>query len=394
MLHRAQSDEIDSREQRAQRQVRDYRHERLTNPDGSTRVVRIGEPRHNVGDLYHFLMTSRWWQFIGAMFVTYIGVNFVFALAYSLVIDEIVNCTTLLEAFFFSVQTMASIGYGHVVPIGRAANLIVTIEAFIGMLSVAIGAGLVFARFTRPQAGVMFSKVAVVTVHDGQLMLMFRLANRRRTHINQASVTVVMAYDDTTAEGENTRRLADINLRRTMSPTFVLSWTIRHVIDEYEPALQGKPPSSWPRRAPRSWWCSPDSTRASTRPSMRVTPMASRTSTGTTSWPIFSPSITTAGARWTSRVSTLRSRIIGRVDQRGRTRQSPSPIDASTASTRSSALIMAFSARNATALASVVIRIGDRAAPEHIVDGDQTARPDPSRGRPRNRDRNWSCRRR
>lgn len=233
MLNRARTDDIDNRERRAQAQQSEF--ERLTNPDGSTRVVRIGEPRHNIGDVYHFLMTSAWWQFFGAIFVAYIGVNFIFALAYHSVRAEIVNCATLADAFFFSVQTIASIGYGHIVPIGFTANAIVTIEAFIGMLSVAIGAGLVFARFTRPQAGVMFSKRAVITMHDGELMLMFRLANRRRTHINQASVAVVLAYDDKTAEGETTRRLKDLTLRRNMSPTFVLSWTVRHVIDQTSP---------------------------------------------------------------------------------------------------------------------------------------------------------------
>jgi inward rectifier potassium channel len=81
----------------------------------------------------------------------------------------------------------------------------------------------------------MFSKRAVVTMHDGELMLMFRLANQRRTHINQANINVVLAFDDTTAEGETTRRLRDITLRRNMSPTFVLSWTVRHVIDSASP---------------------------------------------------------------------------------------------------------------------------------------------------------------
>jgi len=228
-------DDLDTRERRAQDQLAARIAARVTNPDGSTRVMRLGEPARNAGDIYHFLMTSPWWQFFGAIFIAYLSINIVFALAYYAVRDEIINASGFTDAFFFSVQTIASIGYGHIVPIGTHANLIVTLEAFVAMLSVAVSAGLVFARFTRPDAGVMFSKRAVVTMHDGQMMLMFRLANKRRAHINQASINLVLAYDDVTAEGEKTRRLADLNLRRTMTPTFVLSWTVRHVIDETSP---------------------------------------------------------------------------------------------------------------------------------------------------------------
>jgi inward rectifier potassium channel len=231
-----QADDLDAREQRAQNVERQ---ERLLRPDGSSSVIRLGLTDSESGDLYHFLMTSSWARFFAAIFAAYVSTNTIFATLYWLVREELVNVDTFAEAFFFSVQTMASIGYGHSVPIGTAANLVVTVEAFVGMLAVSVGAGLMFARFTRPQAGVMFSERAVITTHDGQPMLMFRLANRRKAHIVEAHVYVVLAFDDVTIEGERLRRLVDLNLRRETSPSFVLSWTVRHVIDETSP-LFGK----------------------------------------------------------------------------------------------------------------------------------------------------------
>jgi inward rectifier potassium channel len=234
---RGGSDAIDNRERRALEKDRETR--RLLMPDGSSRVIRMGLAEEGPGDLYHFLMIADWWQFVGVLFLGFIGTNALFGFGYWLMMDQLDNVRSYPDAFFFSVQTIASIGYGHAVPIGLGANLLVTLEAFFGLLSVSVGAGLMFARVTRPNAGVMFSDRCVVARHDGKLMLMFRLANQRKAHIVEAHVSVVLSYDDVTSEGESLRRLVDLDLRRDTSPSFVLSWTVRHVIDEKSP-LFGK----------------------------------------------------------------------------------------------------------------------------------------------------------
>jgi len=229
---RKRGDDLDSREQRA---LNRERMNRLLKPDGSSQVIPLGLPPGGPGDFYHFMMTSSWPSFFAMLFTAYIITNVVFAFGYWLMIDQLVNVSTYADAFFFSVQTMASIGYGHSVPIGIMAHALVTVEAFVGMLAVSVGAGLMFARFTRPQAGVMFSERAVITRHDGAPMLMFRLANKRKAHIVEAHVHVVLAFDDYTLEGERLRRLVDLELLRDTSPSFVLSWTVRHSIDESSP---------------------------------------------------------------------------------------------------------------------------------------------------------------
>jgi len=229
------ADDLDAREDRAQ--ARERRH-RLLRPDGSSSVVRVGLEGESGRDLYHFLMTSSWAQFFTAIFASYVLTNAGFAMGFWLLADQIDNVRSYADAFFFSVQTMASIGYGRSVPVGLGANVLVTLEAFVGMLAVSIGAGLMFARFTRPKAGVLFSERAVITMHDGEPMLMFRLANKREAHIVEAHVYVVLAYDDLTKEGERLRRLEDLKLRRDTSPSFVLSWTVRHPINELSPLYQ------------------------------------------------------------------------------------------------------------------------------------------------------------
>ncbi|NER52105.1 MAG: ATP-sensitive inward rectifier potassium channel 10, partial [Symploca sp. SIO1A3] len=147
------------------------------------------------------------------------------------------------DAFFFSVQTMASIGYGVMHPRTDYANFIVTIEALVGLMALAMSTGLMFARFSLPTAKVIFSNVAVITPYNGVPTLIFRTANKRRNRILEAQVGVSLLRDEITKEGDFMRRFYDLKLVRNQTPIFALTWTVMHTIDESSP-LYGATPES------------------------------------------------------------------------------------------------------------------------------------------------------
>lgn len=188
-------------------------------------------------DLYYWLLTTSAPRFLAVLAGVYLGVNLLFALAYLACGDGIANARhgSLADAFFFSVQTMATIGYGQMVPEGLVPNLLVTVEAGIGLLGLAMASGLMFARFTRPTAGVRFSRRVVVRLYEGVPTLMFRLGNHRHDRIHEARIHVVLLRDEVSAEGETYRRLRDLVLERSFTPVFSLTWTVIHRIDETSP---------------------------------------------------------------------------------------------------------------------------------------------------------------
>ncbi len=204
---------------------------------GDTTVVRIGEKPRVFGDLYHWLLTSPRWQFGLTLVGTYLGLNALFALAYLACGNAILNAQpgSFEDAFFFSVQTMATIGYGQMSPAGIAANILVTIEAGLGLFGIAVASGLMFARFTRPTAGVRFSAKLVVTQYEGRPTLMFRLANERVDRIHEARIHLSLLRNQITAEGHQYRRIYDLTPMRSFTPVFGLTWTVMHYLDGDSP---------------------------------------------------------------------------------------------------------------------------------------------------------------
>jgi inward rectifier potassium channel len=188
-------------------------------------------------DLYHRLLTARWITFFAVMAAAYVLFNLGFALLYRLQPGSIANAgpDSFADSFFFSVQTMATIGYGDMRPATLYANLLVSVEVLLGLAGFALATGIIFARFSRPTARVMFSKVAVVTRHEGKPTLMFRAANQRLNRIIEAQVNVNLARNEVTVEGVAMRRFYELKLERARSPLFVLTWTVMHVIDEASP---------------------------------------------------------------------------------------------------------------------------------------------------------------
>ncbi|WP_216291662.1 ion channel [Polynucleobacter sp. 15G-AUS-farblos] len=192
----------------------------------------LARPENN---FYHWLLGTSWTSFLLLVVFVYLGTNLLFAFGY-LACGEgaITNAEpgSLLDAFFFSVQTMATIGYGRMTPVGSWPNAIVTFEAFFGIVYSALTTGLAFARFTRPTAGVRFSEVAVVGSHDGVQTLKFRVANDRSSHIVEAQLRLWLIAESMTSEGERYRRSVELQLHRSESPVFSLTWTAMHSVDE------------------------------------------------------------------------------------------------------------------------------------------------------------------
>lgn len=211
---------------------------RMVSRDGTfTTVVRKGVSYFSWSDLYHWLLNLSWTKLLVLIALAYLGSNTLFAFAYMIQPDSIANARpgNFFDAFFFSVQTMATIGYGAMSPKTAYANLLVTIEALFGLLGVSMATGLMFARFSRPTARVRFTHTAVIAPYNGVPTLMFRGANERQNWILEVQMRVTLARNEITKEGQFMRRFYDLPLVRSYSPLFALSWTIMHTIDENSP---------------------------------------------------------------------------------------------------------------------------------------------------------------
>lgn len=188
-----------------------------------------------LADFYHFLMSRSWLALLGLLVVVYLIVNLLFAGLYVAGGDCITGARRFVDYYFFSVQTLSTIGYGTMVPRTYYAHVIVTTQAFTGILFIALTTGLVFAKFSRPTARVLWSTKAVVFTRGQRRLLMFRMANERANQIVEARVRVAMARNEVTPDGERLRRFYDLKLERESSILFVLSWTVIHAIDESSP---------------------------------------------------------------------------------------------------------------------------------------------------------------
>ena len=199
-------------------------------------------------DLYHRTMALPLWGILVLMAATFLGLNLIFASLYALYPAGVANLRRgdFLWAFFFSVQTFGTIGYGYMAPISVYANVVVALETFVGLVYVALATGLVFARVAKPTARVAFSQVAVVHDFDGVPTLMFRAANRRANQILEAQVTVNVARDIRTIEGHQLRRFQELKVVRSSSPLFALTWLVMHQIDDESP-FKGATPESLKR---------------------------------------------------------------------------------------------------------------------------------------------------
>ena len=205
---------------------------------GEMHFVRLGIPHFHWGDLYHLLLEISWPKFFGLISLMYFAINILFAFAYLVEGYGIENAEpgSFGDAFFFSVQTMATIGYGAMYPRTPYTHFLVAIEVLIGLLAVAMATSLMFARFSRPTARVLFSRIAVICPYNGVPTLMFRVANQRRNWIVEAQLRVsILLPAEVTPEGHSIRRLCDLKLVRSENPLLSLTWVVMHTINPDSP---------------------------------------------------------------------------------------------------------------------------------------------------------------
>ncbi|MBE9029985.1 ATP-sensitive inward rectifier potassium channel 10 [filamentous cyanobacterium LEGE 11480] len=218
---------------------------RIRNQDGRLQFQGGDHWRDYLRDPYHLMLTIPWPGFVGLVAVAYIVVNALFACLYLLQPGSLKGSDgSFAEAFFFSVQTLASIGYGAIYPQTTYAGILMTIEAILSLLAIAVITGLAFARFAKPTARIMFSRYAVVAPYNGMPTLMFRAANQRQNLILEAQAKVYLARDEITQEGVPFRRIYDLNLVREVNPRFSLTWNVMHPIDRTSP-LYGLTAEQW-----------------------------------------------------------------------------------------------------------------------------------------------------
>ena len=218
-----------------------------------THVVRIGDREVETRgladgfwtDLYHRSMTVYWPMFFASAAAIFFILNAIFAFLYWLGDSPIANMAENLpqplSLLYFSIETLATVGYGDMHPQTNYGHIIATIEIFTGMCLLAVMTGLIFARFSRPRARFLFAENPVVTTHQRQPTLMFRVANARHNTISQATARLWLLRQERTAEGYMLRRFHELVVDRREHPMFTLSWTIFHTIDETSPLYRLTP---------------------------------------------------------------------------------------------------------------------------------------------------------
>lgn len=215
--------------------------QRLLNRDGTFNVVREGLNPLSALSLYHWLLIISWPKFLGFITVSYVAVNALFAGVFMLCGPGALQSTVgsfagqpFYRAFFFSVYTFATIGYGNIIPVGVAANSLVAIEALVYILGIALATGVIFSRFSRPSARIVYSRNAIVAPYRDKTALEFRIANGRSSQLIEVQIQVILTKLEL-VDGVSVRKFYDLDLERPRVVFFTLSWTVVHPIDKNSP---------------------------------------------------------------------------------------------------------------------------------------------------------------
>jgi inward rectifier potassium channel len=213
-------------------------HHVVINRDGSLNIHRPPDHGKFFSDFYHFFLSISWPRFFGVLVGLFLTSNVLFAILYFLAgPTALTNAHAelgrerFIDCFFFSVYTLN----GPYTPTGIWPNLLVTVQMYLGMMTLVIVTGLFYARFARPSARVIFSDFATITTYNGRPAFVFRVANARLNQIIEARMNLTLSREETSKEGESSRKLYPMKLEGDYSPLFALSWTIRHFIDEDSP---------------------------------------------------------------------------------------------------------------------------------------------------------------
>jgi len=212
---------------------------------GHREILTEGIRRVVIQDLFHYFMTITWPQLFATFAAFFLAFDTLFGFFYFLVPGCIANVNPpgFAGVFFFSVETLATVGYGEMYPQTAYGHTIAMIEIFVGLMSLAVITGLMFARFSRPRARFLFSKNLVVRFIDGRRTLVLRAANLRLNVVQDASARLYMTRNEVTQEGFRIRRVIDLPLVRSTQPMFNLGWTIMHTLNESSPLFLETPDS-------------------------------------------------------------------------------------------------------------------------------------------------------
>ncbi len=215
---------------------------RLVNSDGSYNMVRHGALK-GIRDFYKYLIEISWWQFMLLSALYYLLINGLFAFVYLIVgIDGITgiqeNASDFLNAFFFSVQTFTSVGYGHLAPHSMAASIVGTIESFAGLMSIALITGLLYGRFSRPTSKLAFSQNIIITPYQEEMAMMFKMVNKRDSILLNAHVRAILIMDRGGDVDQFNKMYFQLDLELDKINFFPLTWTIVHKIDAKSPIFE------------------------------------------------------------------------------------------------------------------------------------------------------------
>jgi inward rectifier potassium channel len=199
--------------------------------------AKIGAIRFDVSDPYHLALIVRWPTFTLGVFGLYGLITALFAALYLARAGCVANARpgSLSDAFFFSIETLATVGYGEMAPATLYGHLVASAEIIAGMAFTAIITGLIFVRFSKAKAKIVYADTAVIGRHNGRPTLMLRIGNARVTVLTQVHVTLTALIAETTLEGQPFRRLHELPLARSSMPVFPLIMTLMHEIDPHSP---------------------------------------------------------------------------------------------------------------------------------------------------------------
>lgn len=201
------------------------------------KIEKVGVSEFDLRDPYHLALTLTWPQFFAGLLLVYLGINLVFALLYFAAPGAVTNLEpgSLLGAFFFSIETLATVGYGNMAPVTMYSHVVSTVEIFVGMLLTATMTGLVFVRFSKPRAKIIFASKVVVTRSGGRTRLMVRIGNGRMYALQDAAVRLATLVSEVEPGGQRFRYLVDLKLLRDDLSSFPLTWTVIHEVTEDSP---------------------------------------------------------------------------------------------------------------------------------------------------------------
>lgn len=212
---------------------------RFFNRDGSVNVRRRSSGNHVGFDIYHWLISITWTHFIILVFASYIAVNTLFACIYFLLgtakfggLESVGDSSNFTNLFFFSAQTLTTVGYGHVYPIHPSTNTVSAIESMLGLMGFALVTGLLYGRFSKPKADIEYSNNAVIAPFQDVTGFMFRIANKKQNELLEIECEIGFAYNNPETKK---RAFYFLELERGRINFLPLSWTIVHPIDEKSP---------------------------------------------------------------------------------------------------------------------------------------------------------------